>query len=167
MKFTKEFKLECIEKYKRGERVPDPDNCTHETFRHTLNLWVKIFNQLGETGLEHNKPILSYYDKVLCVKRVIKGESFHSIASSIGRDHSQISRWYNIYLHQGFEGLKSKKKGRPPKMKRKEKDLHSLSLKEQNEELKRRLELLEIENEYLKKLAALVQKRKAQQQKKK
>ena len=41
------------------------------------------------------------------------------------------------------------------------------ALKEQNEELKRRLELLEIENEYLKKLAALVQKRKAQQQKKK
>ena len=45
--------------------------------------------------------------------------------------------------------------------------IESLSLEEQNEELKKRLELFEIENEYLKKLAALVQQRKGQQQKKK
>ena len=52
-------------------------------------------------------------------------------------------------------------------MKKEEKYIESLSLEEQNEELKKRLELLEIENEYLKKLAALVQQRKGQQQKKK
>ena len=91
----------------------------------------------------------------------------NSIATSIGRQETQISKWYNIYLHEGFEGLKFRKKGRPPKMKKEEKDIESLSLEEQNEELKKRLGLLEIENEYLKKLAALVQQRKGQQQKKK
>ena len=102
-----------------------------------------------------------------CVQRVINGESFHSIAESTGRQVDQISRWYNIYLHEGSEGLKSKKKGRPPKVKKEERNISSLSLEEQNAELKKRLELLEIENEYLKKLAALVQQRKGQQQKKK
>ena len=167
MRYTKEFKLECVRKYKNGEYIPDPGGCTHDTFHRKVLVWAKIFDQLGEIGLEHNKPMLSFEDKVKCIQRIIDGESMTTIANSIGRQEAQISTWYSIYLHEGFEGLKSKKKGRPPKMKVKEKDLKSLSLEEQNKELKKRLELLEIENEYLKKLAALVQQRKGQQQKKK
>lgn len=167
MRYTKEFKLECIRKYKNGEYITDPGGCSHATFYRKLNDWVHIFDELGEAGLEHSKTMLSFEDKIRCVQRVINGESMNSIATSIGRQESQISKWYNIYLHEGFEGLKFRKKGRPPKMKKEEKYIESLSLQEQNEELKKRLELLEIENEYLKKLAALVQQRKGQQQKKK
>lgn len=167
MRYTKEFKLECIRKYKNGEYITDPGGCSHATFYRKLNDWVHIFDELGEAGLEHSKTMLSFEDKIRCVQRVINGESMNSIATSIGRQETQISKWYNIYLHEGFEGLKFRKKGRPPKMKKEEKYIESLSLQEQNEELKKRLELLEIENEYLKKLAALVQQRKGQQQKKK
>lgn len=167
MRYTKEFKLECIIKYKNGEYITDPGGCSHATFYRKLNDWVHIFDELGEAGLEHSKTMLSFEDKIRCVQRVINGESMNYIATSIGRQESQISKWYNIYLHEGFEGLKFRKKGRPPKMKKEEKYIESLSLEEQNEELKKRLELLEIENEYLKKLAALVQQRKGQQQKKK
>lgn len=167
MRYTKEFKLECIRKYKNGEYITDPGGCSHATFYRKLNSWVHIFDELGEAGLEYSKTMLSFEDKIRCVQRVINGESMNSIATSIGRQESQISKWYNIYLHEGFEGLKFRKKGRPPKMKKEEKYIESLSLEEQNEELKKRLELLEIENEYLKKLAALVQQRKGQQQKKK
>lgn len=46
-------------------------------------------------------------------------------------------------------------------------DLESLSQEEQIKILKKQLEEKEVEVKYLKKLAALVQKRKAQQQKKK
>lgn len=166
MRYTKEFKLECIRKRANGECIPDPPGCSHSAFRHTVMHWTKIYNKLGEAGLEHNKPKLSIDEKLKCIQRVIDGESFHSIAESIGRQVDQISRWYSIYLHEGIEGLKSKTKGRPPKMKKEEKDIDSLSLEEQNKELKKRLELLEIENEYLKKLAALVQQRKGQQRKK-
>lgn len=167
MRYTKEFKLECIRKYKNGEYITDPGGCSHATFYRKLNDWVHIFDELGEAGLKHSKTMLSFEDKKRCVQRVINGESMNSIATSIGRQETQISKWYNIYLHEGFEGLKFRKKGRPPKMKKEEKYIESLSLEEQNEELKKRLELLEIENEYLKKLAALVQQRKGQQQKKK
>lgn len=167
MRYTKEFKLECIRKYKNGEYITDPGGCSHATFHRKLNDWVHIFDELGEAGLEHSKTMLSFEDKKRCVQRVINGESMNSIATSIGRQETQISKWYNIYLHEGFEGLKFRKKGRPPKMKKEEKYIESLSLEEQNEELKKRLEFLEIENEYLKKLAALVQQRKGQQQKKK
>lgn len=32
MRFTKEFKLECIRKYKSGELIDDPGGCKHSTF---------------------------------------------------------------------------------------------------------------------------------------
>ena len=121
MRYTKEFKLECIRKYKNGEYITDPGGCSHATFYRKLNDWVHIFDELGEAGLEHSKTMLSFEDKKRCVQRVINGESMNSIATSIRRQETQISKWYNIYLHEGFEGLKFRKKGRPPKMKKEEK----------------------------------------------
>ena len=56
MRYTKEFKLECVRKYMNGEHIPDPGGCTHRTFYRNVLRWVKIFNQLGEIGLEHKKP---------------------------------------------------------------------------------------------------------------
>ena len=32
MRYTKEFKLECVRKYMNGENIPDPGGCTHRTF---------------------------------------------------------------------------------------------------------------------------------------
>lgn len=51
MRYTKEFKLECVRKYMNGENIPDPGGCTHRTFYRNVLRWVKIFNQLGEIGL--------------------------------------------------------------------------------------------------------------------
>ena len=52
MRYTKEFKLECVRKYNAGEHIDDPGGCTHSTFRHTVILWARIYNALGEAGLD-------------------------------------------------------------------------------------------------------------------
>lgn len=56
MRFTKEFKLECIRKFKFGEQIDDPGGCKHKTFADTVRRWVRIYDSMGEVGLEHVKP---------------------------------------------------------------------------------------------------------------
>ena len=79
-----------------------------------------------------------------------------------------IQRWERIYLEEGFEGLAIErrgraskmsgvKKGRKPKVKPEIKD----DLIAENQRLKERLEYLEAENEYLKKLDALIREEEA------
>ena len=53
MRYSKKYKLECIRKYKNGEHIQDPGGCTHKTFHNKVLDWVRIYNKLGETGLDH------------------------------------------------------------------------------------------------------------------
>ena len=165
MRFTKEFKLECVRKYKAGEHIDDPGGCKHETFRNTVFRWVAIYNALGEIGLEHKKPKRDWKAKLEMIERVEEGESLTSVALSNGIQHDQLSRWLKTYRESGLDGLKSSgRKGRPPKMKSKPKPP---SGPKTTEELERENEELRAENEYLKKLSALVQGRKGRQPRKK
>lgn len=165
MRFTKEFKLECIKKYKVGEHIDDPGECSHETFRHTVVRWVRIYNALGEVGLEHKKPKRSWENKMDMIQRVIDGESISEVALSNGINQDLLSKWYKKYQESGIDGLKLlDRRGRPPKMAKKSKTSNEPKTKE---ELEKELEYLRAENEYLKKLSALVQKRKGRRPKKK
>ena len=164
MRYTKEFKLECIRKYKAGEHIDDPGGCKHETFRNKVRMWVRIFDALGEAGLEHKKPKRNWQDKMDMIQRVIDGESIQSVALSNGILESLLSKWYKIYQEFGIDGLKLDRRGRSHKMQKKPNASNELKTKE---ELEKENEYLRAENEYLKKLNALVQKRKGRQPKKK
>ena len=90
-------------------------------------------------------------------------------------DHhrSQVRLWERIYLEEGAAGLAVERRGRCTKMdnlnkgrprkKPLDKDIEN-DLIAENQRLKERLEYLEMENEYLKKLDALIR---AEEQKKK
>lgn len=87
---------------------------------------------------------------------------------------NRLQKWERIILEEGAAGFYIERRGRTTKMdnpnigrpkkqldKQVEQDLIS-----ENQQLKERLEQLEMENEYLKKLDALVQKRLQNQKKK-
>ena len=86
---------------------------------------------------------------------------------------NSLKLWERIFLEEGEAGLYKERRGRTTKMdnpnKGKKKKLNK-QLKEdliaENQQLKERLEQLEMENEYLKKLDALVRKRLQNQKKK-
>ena len=164
MRYTKQFKLECVQKYKTGEHIDDPGGCKHSTFQHTVVGWVRIYDSLGEIGLEHKKPKRIWKDKHDMIQRVLNGESISAVAFSNGIQENLLSKWYKIYLKFGIDGLKLDRRGRPPKMAKKSKTSNETKT---TEELEKELEYLRAENEYLKKLNALVQKRKGRQPKKK
>ena len=165
MKYSKEFKLECVRKYKNGEYIEDPPSTRHHTFHKQVRKWVRMYDSLGEAGLDHNKPTLDIDQRLELIRRVENGESYKSVSFSTGIQPDLLIRWHNIYLESGIDGLKSLKRGRASMNKKK--PIKKDDSKKTKEELLEEIEYLKAENEYLKKLDALVSKRKAQPQKKK
>ena len=79
-----------------------------------------------------------------------------------GQEHNYTNRlklWERIYLEEGAAGLMTERRGRKstgrPRKKPLDKEIEN-DLIAENQRLKERLEYLEMENEYLKKLDALV-----------
>jgi transposase len=96
------------------------------------------------------------------VAKVLVGNSIKSVSLAAHINPGQLCQWVNRYRERGMEGLQCRK-GRKPKgiaMKPKKKK-PSQSEQEELKLLRERNEYLEIENEYLKKLDALVSKREA------
>ena len=168
MRWTKEEKLKMVLEYKKSGFTPFVDGCSRITMRKRIIMWSRVYELYGENGLEHRSRHWTYEDKANAVQRLLDGESYHEVAHSLGMSSvTQVLTWHRKYLEHGWDGLKLDGRGRKRKMGIKSiKPSKSKSQAEEIVELRKRLEYLEAENAYLKKLAALVQQRKAQEQKK-
>lgn len=164
MKYTKEYKLECVIKHKNGEYLATPKGCKRVTFMQKVGMWTKRYEALGESGLEHKSTKRTWQEKLILIERIIDGESISQIAYSNGIEKSLLSKWYKIYRDFGIDGLKLDRRGGSKKMENKPKKSNEPKTME---ELEKENEYLRAENEVLKKLRALVQKRMGQQQKRK
>ena len=155
--------------YKNKGIIPYVAGCKRKTLARSLISWTRVYELYGESGLEHRSRRWTYEDKKNAVQRVLDGESYHEVAHSLGMCcTTQVLTWHRKYLELGLDGLKLDGRGRKKKMGNKPiKPSKCKAEAEEIFELRKRLEYLEAENAYLKKLAALVQKRKAQEQKKK
>lgn len=169
MRWAKEEKLKMVLEYKNNGFTPIVDGCSRTTMRNRIIMWSRVYELYGENGLEHRSRHWTYEDKIYAVQRLLDGESYHEVAHSLGMSgETQVLTWHRKYLELGWDGLKLDGRGRKRKMGNKPiKPSKSKSQTEEIVELRKRLEYLEAENAYLKKLAALVQQRKAQEQKKK
>ena len=167
MKYSWEFKLECVSKYKNGEYITHPGAPNQrESFINHVRIWAKTYDMLGIDGLKHSPTNKDWTPekRFELVAKVLAGHSIISVANNAHIDSGQLCRWVRRYNEKGMDGLQCKK-GRPTKqlvMKKKTKKT-KLSISEQEELklLRERNEYLEMENEYLKKLDALVSKREA------
>ncbi len=168
MRYSKEFKLECIRKRKEGVYIETPPGSKERRcFLNQVKRWSKIYDSLGEAGLEHGKPTLDIDQRLELIRRVENGESYSSVAFSAGIGHDLLIKWHRIYTESGIDGLKSLKRGRPSMNKKKPDPVNEEDSEKTREELLEELKYVRAENEYLKKLNALVQERKAREQKKK
>ena len=167
MRYSKEFKLECIQRFKNGDYIKDPPGVKHKTFHNTVLSWTRIYDSLGEAGLEHGRPTLNIDQRIKLINRVEAGESYSNASLSMGIGEDLLIKWHKIYKEKGMDGLKLLKRGKPSMTKSKKEVAIKNPKDMTRKELLEALETATIENEYLKKLSALVQKRKAQEQKKK
>ncbi len=167
MKYSWEFKLECVNKYKNGEYIVLPRALMNRrSFMNHVREWVKNYHDLGINGLKHFSTNKDWTPekRFELVAKVLAGHSIASVAKNAHIESGQLYQWVRRYNEKGIDGLQCKK-GRPTiqfVMKKKTKKT-KLSISEQEELklLRERNEYLEMENEYLKKLDALVSKREA------
>ena len=55
MKYSWEFKLEYVNKYKNGEYITHPDGPNQrESFMNHVRIWAKTYDMLGVDGLKHS-----------------------------------------------------------------------------------------------------------------
>ena len=168
MKYTLEFKLECIDKYKKGIHIEVPPNCksSHHNFMPRVRNWVKTYDKFGIDGLKHKvfNREWTIEERFKIVAQVLTGgKHLIQVALENGINEGQLYQWVKRYREKGIDGLELRK-GRKPKVsnmpKKKIIEL-AQSEKEELELLRARNEYLEAENAYLKKLDALVSKREA------
>ncbi len=82
-KFTKEFKIECIKKYKDSIPIKIPDGWKKDNFYHEVRIWEQMFEKFGDKVFDKNKPKFTYKEIIKFYKRIENGESLRSVAISI------------------------------------------------------------------------------------
>lgn len=98
---------------------------------------------------------------------LINNESIWSVALDMGLPgDGMLHSWISKYKENGYN-IVERKRGRPAMQKKPIKIKKNETIEEENERLKKENEYLKAELEYTKKLRAVVQARKNQQQKKK
>lgn len=165
MKYTKEFKLDCVLKYIEGTHIDTPVGIKRCSFMNLLRRWVSWYKELGVEGLEHQQFNKEWTKekRFKLVSKVLAGSSISSISIKAHIDSGQLYQWVRNYRNRGMEGLQCKKGRKPkvPHMPKTKKEKIAHDIKEELQILRARNEYLEAENAYLKKLDALVTKREA------
>jgi len=167
MRYTFEYKLECIEKYYQGIWPDTPEGVKKENFRKMIRKWVRIEDALGVDALKHKKSCRKWTaeEKMNLISCVLTGESLKSVAYSAGIETSVLRKWVTKYNTYGYNGLKESKKGKPCKEKNMKKEHNPLPLTESEREelirLRAEVEYIKAENEVIKKRIALRQEKEA------
>lgn len=122
------------------------------------NLWDRwrIHGKLCLVRKPHNMQY-PFELKREAVERFLAGESKPDIAKALGMSGPKvIDRWVRTYHEKGLDGLRPQPKGRPKGAKSTTRTVVS-----EAEQLRRRVEYLEAENAYLKKLQDLRSQKRA------
>ena len=159
MKYSKEFKLMCIEMYYRGEYPETPEGQKKKSFHNTIKDWVRMSEKAGIESVEHKGQNRKWTpeEKLELVGKVLAGRGIRPVADEVGIDSGQLYRWVQKYRMEGYEGLVNKPKGRAPKESRpmtKKKEAPRELTESEREELLR----LRAENEYLRAETAAIKK---------
>ncbi|NLW52479.1 MAG: helix-turn-helix domain-containing protein [Tissierellia bacterium] len=150
MKYSYEFKKECVQLYRVGKWPDTPEGIKENNFHKNIRIWVRLEDIHGPEILKHGSNTKWTADEKLeLVSKVIAGNSIKSVAIEAGIHSGQLHSWVNKYKDYGYNGLVNKKKG--PKsnntdMKRK----INTKPKELNESEREELVRLRAENEYIK-----------------
>ena len=129
---------------------------------------TRLIDKHGYDILRKNKnKKFTFYEKEQIINRVLlNNESLLSVAVDEGLSSpGMLANWIKKYKENGYN-IVERKRGRPT-MNKVSKKKENETIEEENKRLKEENEYLKAELEYSKKLRAVVQARKNQQQKKK
>mgnify|MGYP003450302845 FL=1 len=168
-KLTFEDKVNLYNDKKNGVSIPTL--CSKYKILHAnVEYLTRLIDKHGYDVLRKNKNRkFTSYEKETIINRVLlNNESLLSVAIDEGLSSSgMLANWIKKYKEMGYN-IVERKRGRSPTMPKKDfKPKTKETIEEENERLRKENLYLKAELEYSKKLRAVVQARKNQQQKKK
>lgn len=166
-KYSDELKLQIVMEYLEGKNGGFKTLAAKYGIGYSqIKRWVKLYRKGGAEYLANAKRTYGGDFKVHVVEYMHQHSMSHvQTAAHFGiQSDPTVAKWERIYYEEGKEALyeerrgrsrnmTGKKQGRPPK-----KDVN------ENEDLLKEVQRLRMENEYLKKLIALVQERERSEQ---
>ena len=167
-KYSNEFKLEVVkyyfENYGGYEITANHFNISSAT---SVKEWVRKYKENGSYGLLKNLKSSYSGDFKQNVIKYMHDNHLSATETAIKfnlANHVIVQKWERIYYEEGPQALYEEHRGRKKNMSSKQKKKLS---KEVEEDLIAENQRLRMENEYLKKLNALVQERIKRENKKK
>lgn len=155
--YSAELKLEIVQRYLQGGISLKALAEEYHVGKSDIQKWKAAYAEHGTEGLTTTNGTYSGDFKVSVVEYMHNtGTSLRQTAAhfNIPSMHT-VSCWERIYYEEGKEALYEERRGRASKMgTRKPKDQVN-----KNEDLLAEVQRLRMENEYLKKLNALIQER--------
>ena len=151
MRYSYEFKLECVHQYKKdGSYPPTPEKVKQKSFRDKVKVWVRLYDEHGSKALKHSNKNRQWTteEKLVLINQYKSGKSLLSVAVDAGINEGQLYLWIRKYEELGYNGLVVTKKGRPyrnPNMSKKINKQRQLNESELEELIR-----LRSENEYIK-----------------
>ena len=160
VKYTEEMKIEIIKSFNPTKISQKEYARQHCINRAQFQYWLKLYELHGEDGLKsstYTNYTTAYKLDVLNFM-VQTGMSVMDTAAIFKiPSHSTLQNWLKKVENGDKDALEPKKKGRPSMKKETNKQPKQTPVEGSPEALQARIKQLEMENEYLKKLNALVQ----------
>jgi transposase len=158
--YSNELKMEIVQRYLKGDVSLKALAEKYHVGKSDIQKWKAAYIEHGIAGLTTTHGTYSGDFKVAVVEYMhATGASIRQTAAHFNIPSTKsVSDWERIYYEEGKEALYEERRGRASKMgakrpKKPKKDVQT------NEDLLAEVQRLRMENEYLKKLNALVQER--------
>lgn len=158
-KYTSEEKLQAALRYLEGKESSHEIAKSIGTDNKTILKWAKQYEYNGVEAFIKRYTNYSAQFKLDVLNYMIEhGTSLLETAAIFNiATPSTLQSWKKLYEAKGFDALQSKKKGHPSMKKETNKQRKQVSVEGSPETLQAEISRLRMENEYLKKLNALVQ----------
>ena len=158
-KFTSEEKLQAALRYIKGTESSTEIAESIGTNHAAILKWVKLYEYHGVEAFIKRYTNYTPQFKLDVLNYMIEhGTSSRETAAIFNiPTPSTLDSWKKQFETQGFDALQSKKKGRPSMKKETKKQPKQTPVEGSPEALQAEIDRLRMENEYLKKLNALVQ----------
>ena len=163
MRYSQEYKMNCIELYRQGKWPETPDGIKEPNFRCMVRRWLRMEEANGSDVLKHKNFNKQWTpeEKYELVSQVLAGKANQAVAIEAGISEGMLYQWVRKYKIYGYNGLVDKKKGRKsknPDMKKR--NIHNPRKLEESEyeeliRLRAENEYIKAENEVIKKQIAL------------
>lgn len=166
-KYTSEYKLEVINSVLDDGMSFGEASEKYSVDKSDVRKWVAAYQIHGNSGIEKKRISYPGEFKQKVIEDIRDNKLSHRQAAAKYNlaNHTTVAMWERIYLEEGLQGLYVERRGRAKSTLGERVDRSVMLDEKVAEDLIAENQRLRMENEYLKKLNALVQERKRSERK--